>query len=85
MFSRLSISHISVWNTISADSGEYWCSAINAAGIVFTTPTLVLIQGKNIYKCKYIFTDMLKDEGIEVPKSIETWSKFSMHADKGRG
>ena len=28
---------------------------------------------------------MLKDVGIEVPKSIETRSKFSMHADKGIG
>ena len=32
-----------------------------------------------------IFTKMLKDEGIEVPKSIETRSKCSIHADKGRG
>ena len=38
-----------------------------------------------IYKCKNIFTKMLKDVGMEVPKSIETRSKFSMHADKGRG
>ena len=38
-----------------------------------------------IYKCKNIFTKMLNDVGIEVPKSIETRSKFSMHADKGRG
>ena len=38
-----------------------------------------------ILKCKNIFTKMLKDVGIEVPKSIETRSKFSMHADKGRG
>ena len=30
-------------------------------------------------------TLMLKDVGIEVPKSIETRSKCSMHADKGRG
>ena len=36
-------------------------------------------------KCKNIFTKMLKDVGMEVPKSIETRSKFSMHADKGRG
>ena len=36
-------------------------------------------------KCKNIFTKMLNDVGIEVPKSIETRSKFSMHADKGRG
>ena len=36
-------------------------------------------------KCKNIFTKMLKDLGIEVPKSIETRSKCSMHADKGRG
>ena len=28
---------------------------------------------------------MLKDVGIEVPKSIETSSKCSMHADKCRG
>ena len=34
-------------------------------------------------KCKNIFTKMLKDVGIEVPKSIETRSKCSMHADKG--
>ena len=39
----------------------------------------------SIYKCKNIFTKMLKDVGIEVPESIETRSKFSMHADKGRG
>ena len=38
-----------------------------------------------LYKCKNIFTKMLKDVGMEVPKSIETRSKFSMHADKGRG
>ena len=38
-----------------------------------------------IIKCKNIFTKMLKDVGMEVPKSIETRSKFSMHADKGRG
>ena len=36
-------------------------------------------------KCKNIFTKMLKDVGIGVPKSIETRSKCSMHADKGRG
>ena len=36
-------------------------------------------------KCKNIFTKMLKDVGIEVPKSIETRSKCSMHAGKGRG
>ena len=36
-------------------------------------------------KCKNIFTKMLKDVGMEVPESIETRSKFSMHADKGRG
>ena len=40
----------------------------------------------NMYnKCKNIFTKMLNDVGIEMPKSIETRSKFSMHADKGRG
>ena len=39
----------------------------------------------HLYKCKNIFTKMLKDVGIEVPKSIETRSKCSMHADKGRG
>ena len=33
---------------------------------------------------KNIFTKMLKEVGIEVPKSIETRSKCSMHADKGR-
>ena len=38
-----------------------------------------------ITKCKNIFTKMLKDVGMEVPESIETRSKFSMHADKGRG
>ena len=32
------------------------------------------------YKCKNIFTKMLKDVGMEVPESIETRSKFSMHA-----
>ena len=43
-------------------------------------------KAANIYnKCKNIFTKMLKDVGMEVPKSIETRSKFSMHADKGRG
>ena len=31
------------------------------------------------------FSKMLKDVGIEVLKSIETRSKCSMHADKGRG
>ena len=36
-------------------------------------------------KCKNIFTKMLKDVGMEVPKSIETRSKYTMHADKGRG
>ena len=35
-------------------------------------------------KCKNIFTKMLKDVGMEVPKCIKTRSKFSMHADKGR-
>ena len=30
-------------------------------------------------------TKMLKDVAIEMPKGIETRSKFSMHADKGRG
>ena len=38
--------------------------------------------------CMYIyhnFTKMLKDIGIIVPKSIEARSKFSMHANKGRG
>ena len=38
-----------------------------------------------IYKCKNIFTKMLKDVGIEVPKSVETRSKYTMHAYKGRG
>ena len=38
-----------------------------------------------VHKCKNIFTKMLKDVGIEVPKSIETRSKYTMHADKGRG
>ena len=38
-----------------------------------------------VYKCKNIFTKMLKDVGMEVPESIETRSKFSMYADKGRG
>ena len=36
-------------------------------------------------KCKNIFTKMMKDVGIEVPKSIETRSKCSMHTDIGRG
>ena len=39
----------------------------------------------NYLKCKNIFTKMVKDVGMEVPKSIETRSKFSMHAEKGRG
>ena len=34
-----------------------------------------------VYKCKNIFTKMLKDVGMEVPESIETRSKFSMHAE----
>ena len=38
-----------------------------------------------VTKCKNIFTKILKDVGIEVPKSIETRSKCSMHADEGRG
>ena len=33
----------------------------------------------------YILTKMLKDVGFEVPKSVETRSKCSIHADKGRG
>ena len=33
-------------------------------------------------KCKSIFTKMLKDVVIEAPKSMETRSKCSMHADK---
>ena len=37
-----------------------------------------------MYKCKNIFTKMLKDVGIEVPKSIEKRSKCSMHANRGR-
>ena len=37
------------------------------------------------YKCKNIFTKMLRDVGMEVPKSIETRSKYTMHAFKGRG
>ena len=44
----------------------------------------VILKGR-IYKCKNIFTKMLKDVGMEVPKSIETTSKYTMHADKGRG
>ena len=39
----------------------------------------------HVYKCKNIFNKMMKDVGMEVPKSIETRSKFSMNADKGRG
>ena len=38
-----------------------------------------------IIKCKNICTKMLKDVGMEVPKNLETRSKCSMHADKGRG
>ena len=50
------------------------------------TPNLVVTPAKfQLIKCKNIFTKMLKDVGIEVPKSIETRSKCSMHADKGRG
>ena len=42
--------------------------------------------GERLYiKCKNIFTKMLKDVGMEVPKSIETRSKYTMHAFKGRG
>ena len=37
-----------------------------------------------MYKCKNIFTKILKAVGIEVPKSIEIRSKCSMHAGKGR-
>ena len=47
--------------------------------------TLGKSNGLLCIKCKNIFTKMLKDVGIEVPKSIETRSKCSMHADKGRG
>ena len=36
-------------------------------------------------KCKNIFTKILRDVGMEVPKSIETRSKYTMHAFKGRG
>ena len=32
-------------------------------------------------KCKNIFTKMLKDVGIEVPKGRETRSKCSMHVE----
>ena len=35
--------------------------------------------------CTSVKTKMLKDVRIEVPKSIETRSKCSMHAGKGRG
>ena len=37
-----------------------------------------------ITKCKNIFTKMLKDVGIEVQKSIETRSKYTMHADTAK-
>ena len=50
-----------------------------------TSNTQVSSELIHIYKCKNIFTEMLKDVGMEVPKSIETRSKCSMHADKGRG
>ena len=59
--------------------------------LIFGTaiPTSFNISMKCFYytlvKCKNIFTKMLNDVGIEVPKSMETRSKFSMHADKGRG
>ena len=42
-------------------------------------------MGTLLVKCKNIFTKMLKDVGIEVPKNIETRSKYTMHADKGKG
>ena len=47
----------------------------------------VYLRGSSRYmdKCKNIFIKMLKDVGIEVPKSIETRSKYTMHVDKGRG
>ena len=55
-----------------------------------THPTLLYLLARYVKKAFYdkyknIFTKMLKDVGMEVPKSIETRSKFSMHADIGRG
>ena len=38
-----------------------------------------LHQNAKFNKCKNIFTKMLKDVGIEVPKTRETRSKCSMH------
>ena len=43
------------------------------------------VHKKTRYMFINIFTKMFKDVGIEAPKSIETRSKFSMHAEKGRG
>ena len=37
-----------------------------------------------LYKCKNIFNKMLKDVGIEVPKSIETRSVKVQHACRQR-
>ena len=51
-------------------------------------PPVLLLHTRTVLKnikCKNIFTKMLKDVGIDVPKSIETRSKYTMHADKGRG
>ena len=60
---------------------ENTCSADADDGFMM----LLSMYACHIYKCKNIFTKMLKDVGIEVPKNIETRSKCSMHADKGRG
>ena len=73
------------------------CSRVMTNNVRIVTPKIpcvVLVNSNtyiaiHIYKYKNIFTKMLKDVGMEVPKSIETRSKYlkknTMHADKGRG
>ena len=46
-------------------------------------PGILVFVCLYVYKCKNIFNKMLKDVGMEVPESIETRSKFSMHAKAG--
>ena len=76
------VSQLTITNVTVNDSGDYTCSWQGNSTTV--TLRIAIIIGESIvYKCKNIFTKMLKDVGMEVPKSIETRSKFSMHADKG--
>ena len=57
----------------------------NTMFIIINMKWLFFQKQSCYYKCKNIFTKMLKDVGIEVPKSIETRSKYTIHADKDRG